>query len=217
MARVAPWLAVLLTACGGTAAPQPSHPLPAAESAAHGATTAPEDGASLDGPFDAATPSPPYAFHVSIPRPNGQVEYFEMSAGGELVRWVSPYERPEPPARIVMRSDFALWDTVNDEVTFALHEDGALLPTRYEPDMRCSALRDGRVRCRCSGHTPILDVTYSIAGDELLGSTASVTEPFGHVTPPPSNAAERLRVLVVIAEWTYSLDDHGDSAHDIDH
>lgn len=224
MARLAPWLAALLAACGGSAPAQPA-PERAAQSAAPAVATGSDDEAPLDAdapladdaPFAAGTPSPPYAFRASIPRPNGQVQLFEVSSSGELVQWVTPYERPEPTARVVMRSDFALWDTLNDEAILTLHDDGALLPTHYEPEMRCSALQGGRVRCRCSGHIPVLDVTYSIEGEELLASTASVTASFGRVTPAPANAAERMRVLVVIADLAYSLDDHGDSAHDIDY
>lgn len=79
----------MMAACGGKAAP------------ASGAATGPAR-------FDGATPSPARAFQVAVPRPNGQTERFEVTARGEIYRWVTPYERPTEPAQVTLTPDWSL-------------------------------------------------------------------------------------------------------------
>ncbi len=152
-----------------------------------------------------------------MPRPNGQTVFFAVTADGELFQWVTPYPRPSPPARVALRPDWSVHDHDGTAYLELRRHDGALVPTHYQPDMLCVAHQGGEVRCRCDGHTPVVDVLYSIRGADLLVAAAGGSQVFGRVAPAPADAAERLRVLVMIADWTYSLDDHGDSAHDIDH
>ena len=203
MGRFAPAFGLLLAACSPGPSRSSVHAAPAEPARTH---------------FEGDVPSPSRAFRISIPRPNGQIVYFDVSSSGELFQWVTPYQRPDPPAVVVLRADWTFRRVRDDEVYFRLRkDDGALLPTRYEPDMLCVARRDGTVNCRCDGHTPVVDVTYSITGTDLVASQGNTSVTAGSVTPAPEDAVQRIRVLAIVAERTYGLDDHGDSAHDIDH
>ena len=197
--------AVLLAACGGQAAGQPP-------------TRGPTGAADAAGPaFDGSIPSPPQGFSLSIPRPNGQTDHLEVTAGGELFRWVTPSEhgRPSAPAAVRLHADWSI-RTQGDERLFQLRaHDGAIVPTWYQPEMQCVTYATGELRCRCEGHTPVVDVTFSITASDLIASTAGRSQVVGRVAPTPASAAEKLRALVLDAQWSYSLDDHGDSAHDI--
>lgn len=219
---------LLLAACGGHRAAVPSaseagggsygervEAPPGRDADAAPASDAPAGAPSDPARFDGATASPARAFQVSVPRPNGQTVLFEVTAGGELFQWVTPYPRPAPPARATLLPDWTV-RFPDGGVHFELRRrDGALVPTAYAPEMLCVAYQLGVVRCRCEDHTPVVDVSYSIAGSDLLATSGAGSAVVGRVTPAPADAAERLRVLVMIAEWTYSLDDHGDSAHDV--
>jgi hypothetical protein len=206
-------LVALAAACGSPPA-APSQPVVAAPVEA----TEPEvmREPATDAPFTGDIPAPATGFEISVPMQDGQVMQFAIAADGGIQQWVSPYARPTDPARVQMRADWSLWDQQNDRSYFALGEDGELSPTGYDPEMHCTAFRDGRAHCRCEAHTPVVDLTYAVENGDLVVSTSGRRTAIGTVTPAPTSAAEKLRVLVIIAEWTYSRDDHGDSAHDID-
>lgn len=166
------------------------------------------------------SPAPAFAFRLSMPYPNGQIESTEVSATGELTTWVTPYPQPEASGRATLRTDWSIWDPVAGEAHLTLGADGNFT-TRpslgtAEVSMRCEALPDARIRCRCDGHVPTYDFTYAVVDDRVTASGIDVAADIATVAPAPTSDAQRLRVLMIVAMSVFHHDDHGDSAHDVD-
>jgi hypothetical protein len=204
----------VLGGCGGTSAAQELGPTDVDRGEAREV-----QGSTL---LHTRTPSPPFAFRLSIPH-GSQVVLYQMTANGDLRSWVTPYERPERPTA-VMRTDWSLWRAIHEDTPapqqfFELRADGTLAYARSldEARMVCAETSGGRMRCRCEGHTPVEDATFSILGRDVVATTPYATATVASVSPAPRTDAERLRVLIVLATFNLSVDDHGDSAHDVDY
>ncbi|MCC6877646.1 MAG: hypothetical protein IT378_25280 [Sandaracinaceae bacterium] len=213
MARLVLMLVLWLVGCG--AAPPPRSAVSTRDArAAQGAPIV-----SKQPPPSAAfridTTAPLTAFELEIPTRSNQTLRFAVTERGEIFAWVTPYPRPAPPAREQMLPDFTIRDPSTGQARWLLAPDGAIVPTGHAPEMRCTASSEGRVRCRCWGHTPQVDLTFAIEGEQVMAISAAGATRTGRVTPAPSTAVQRLRALMLVALDLYRTDNHGDAAHDV--
>ncbi len=161
------------------------------------------------------------AFRLELAGPDeAQMQHVDVDAEGGVTTWYAPEPRPTAPPVVRLRPDGTWLEIEGQRVIQTVRaSDGRIVRPDVDhvmgTQMICT-LRADQLRCRCEGHTPVIDVVVRIHGDQVLSSLAEAphtTVVAGRVTPGPRTTAARARVLTILASHLLGWDNHdGDRA-----